>query len=109
MNVLSCKIQRPIAGKFLILFVACVCSASVVADSPNYKPRTVIRHPFPAIANARLVEADQVNDSIVTENELVLGVEVDGEAKAYPINMICGPQREIINDTLGGRAIAATW
>jgi hypothetical protein len=45
----------------------------------------------------------------VTDNELVLGVVVNGEARAYPINMLTGPSREIINDTLGGTAIAATW
>ena len=38
-----------------------------------------------------------------------LGVEVGGEARAYPINMLSGPNREILNDTLGGRPIAATW
>jgi hypothetical protein len=42
-------------------------------------------------------------------DELVLGVEVEGEARAYPINMLSGPNREILNDTLGGRPIAATW
>jgi hypothetical protein len=34
---------------------------------------------------------------------------VKGESRADPINMLTGPQREIINDRLGGRAIAATW
>ncbi len=42
-------------------------------------------------------------------SELVLGVEVGGEARAYPINMLTGPEREILNDTLGGQPIAATW
>jgi len=47
--------------------------------------------------------------SELNPNELVLGVEVGGEARAYPINMLSGPNREILNDTLGGRPIAATW
>jgi hypothetical protein len=34
---------------------------------------------------------------------------VEGKARAYPINMLTGPRREIINDELGGKAIAATW
>ena len=41
--------------------------------------------------------------------ELVLGVTIGQESRAYPINMLTGPDREIINDTLGGKAIAATW
>lgn len=41
--------------------------------------------------------------------ELVLGVVVGKQARAYPINMLNGPSREIVNDELDGRAIAATW
>ena len=50
-----------------------------------------------------------------------LGAEVDDEtgriefegrvthARAYPINMLTGPHREIINDKIGETAFAATW
>jgi hypothetical protein len=38
-----------------------------------------------------------------------LGVEIDGQSRAYPINMITRPQREVVNDQLAGHAIAATW
>jgi hypothetical protein len=39
--------------------------------------------------------------------ELVIGVELEGEAKAYPISVLS--RHEIVNDTVGGRAIAVTW
>ncbi len=42
-------------------------------------------------------------------NELVLSVSIEGQHRAYPINMLTGPRREIINDNLGGKSIAATW
>jgi len=45
----------------------------------------------------------------VDDDELVIGVVIDGEARAYPINQLTGPDREIINDELAGTAIAATW
>ena len=61
-----------------------------------------------AIKNSPVIEANQVRGQ-VTDTELVLGVVIKGEASAYPINMLTGPSREIINDTLGGQAIAATW
>ncbi len=61
-----------------------------------------------AIKNASVIEADRVREQ-VTDTELVLGVVIQGKARAYPINMLTGPSREIINDTLGGQAIAATW
>ena len=64
--------------------------------------------PFPAIATPAHIPASEVTDE-VGDSELILGVVVAGEARAYPINMLTGPQREIINDHLGGRAIAATW
>jgi len=73
----------------------------------EYNPRTVVR-PFPPITDAPVLKVNEVNGQ-VTDQELVLGVEVNGEARAYPINQLCGPDREIINDTLGNRAIAATW
>lgn len=61
-----------------------------------------------AITDAPVISASEVNKEVY-DKELVLGVVVNGEARAYPINMLTGPSREIINDTLGGRAIAASW
>jgi hypothetical protein len=62
----------------------------------------------PAVTCIALLDADQVRDE-VTDNELVLGVEYNGVARAYPINMVGTPQREIINDTLAGQPVAVTW
>ncbi len=45
----------------------------------------------------------------VRDAELVLAVRIGNEARAYPLNMLNGPTREVINDELGGRSIAATW
>jgi hypothetical protein len=41
------------------------------------------------------------------DNELVIGVEINGEAKAYAI----GPlnNREMVNDTVGGVPVLVTW
>ena len=55
-----------------------------------------------------MIAASEVVDE-VRPNELVLGVVIDGEARAYPLNGLSGPSREIYNDTLAGRPIAATW
>jgi len=77
-------------------------------QEPQFAPQVVIPRAFPAIKNAPVVSAAEAAKS-VAESELVLGVVVEGKARAYPINMLTGPQREIINDKLAGRAIAATW
>lgn len=48
--------------------------------------------------------------ALLNPAELVLGVTVGKEARAYPLNMLNAlPGRKILNDTLGGQAIAATW
>jgi hypothetical protein len=39
--------------------------------------------------------------------ELVIGVEVDGQARAYPVGLLS--RHEIVNDTVAGHPIAVTW
>ena len=72
----------------------------------NYAPRKVLPTPLRAITDPKIVSA---KDTQISDNELVIGVEIDGQARAYPINQLTGPSREIINDELAGTAIAATW
>lgn len=76
-------------------------------DRAVFNPFQVVP-PFAPITEAPVVAGHEIGD-FVTDEELVLGVTVKGESRAYPINMLTGPQREIINDRLGGVAIAATW
>ena len=79
----------------------------LVLAEPEFQPRKVVE-PFPAIRDPEVVAAAQAGP-FVRDDELVLGVTVGTEARAYPINMLTNPTREIINDTLGGRPITATW
>lgn len=75
----------------------------------DFRPRTVIKRSFPPIKDPDIAKAAEADGKIVRDEELVLGVVVGDAARAYPINTLTGPQREIINDRLGGRSIAATW
>ena len=50
--------------------------------------------------------AEAVN---IHDDDLVLGVVISHESRAYPLSMLNGPNREIFNDELGGLPIAATW
>ena len=74
----------------------------------EFKPRMVIPTPFQAIVEPEFSTVEKLAGSVKLD-DLVLGVTVNGESRAYPINMLTGPQREIINDSVGGQAIAATW
>lgn len=73
----------------------------------RFQPRQVV-NAYPPILNPPHVSAKEASEQL-RPNELVLGVELEGETRAYPINMLTGPSREIFNDQLGGQAIAATW
>ena len=61
---------------------------------------------IPSIDNLRFVgpgEADQQMKSFVR----VLGVSINGDHRAYPLNMLS--HHEIVNDTVGGVPVAVTW
>ena len=61
---------------------------------------------FPLNVNPEHVLA---KDAPLEEGDLVMGVVIDGEARAYPVNYMMGPANEVVNDTLGGQPIASTW
>ena len=79
---------------------------SPTGDVNRYDPTTVLPRAIRPVTDPAVVRA---SESQLSPNALVIGVELNDEARAYPINQLTGPAREIINDHLGGTAIAATW
>lgn len=73
----------------------------------EFRPRRVVK-PFQPITIFPILSAQDAAGKIDAA-ELVLGIEINGKARAYPINMLTGPRRKILNDTLAGVPIAATW
>jgi hypothetical protein len=71
-------------------------------------PRDAIR-PLPRDAIRPVYEPDFVSaaDSPLQADELVMGVAIKGEAKAYPVSVL--RFREMVNDELGGLPILVTW
>lgn len=96
---------RKTASSGAIVAVWMFAGVAAGGGAPTFQPRRVAAA-FPPITNAPFTPSSGAR---VHPAELVLGVALARESKAYPINMLTGPQREIINDTLGGSAIAATW
>ncbi len=84
-----------------------VIPQAAAGEDADFRPTRVVGRQ-PTIVEPDVVAASDVRAQ-VTNDELVVGVVIDGQARAYPINMLTGPRREIINDTLGGTPIAATW
>ncbi len=61
---------------------------------------------IPAIFDPRFVSAEEA-DSQLDPDDLVIGVSLNGEHKAYGVANLSS--HEVVNDTLGGRPIAVTW
>jgi hypothetical protein len=60
---------------------------------------------IPAIDKPAFVPADRA--TFVHPDEPVIGIAIDGDARAYPTWLLNA--HEIVNDRIGGRAIAVTW
>lgn len=67
--------------------------------------RGLPRDAIPAIDDPVFVPADRAG--FVAESEPVIGVVLDGQARAYPTWLLNG--HEIVNDHVAGRAITVTW
>jgi len=73
----------------------------------NFDIITVLpRDAIAAIDNPRFISAEEADESY-DDNELILGVEFNGEARAYSVPLLSS--HEIVNDTVGGVKIAVTW
>ncbi|MCZ6466486.1 MAG: DUF3179 domain-containing protein [Alphaproteobacteria bacterium] len=60
---------------------------------------------IPSIDDPRFVPVSEVTD--LTDTEPVIGVTVNGEARAYPLGIIT--RHEIVNDTIGGVPVTVTY
>ena len=61
---------------------------------------------IPAIDNPRFYAVAEADEEYAPD-ELVLGVSLGGESRAYSTALLSS--HEIVNDTVGGRKIAVTW
>ena len=80
----------------------------VIVNGRVYDPQKLFAKPFEAIKTGDF-EIKSLDEVDFVDSELVLGVEINGESRAYTLAQLSGPEREIINDTLGNTLIAATW
>lgn len=82
------------------------------ALDPSFLQGVVPPDFIPALALPEMVTADvspnaEPNATYLRDEERVLGVVVDGEARAYPHKVL--EQHEIVNDRIGDRWIAVTY
>lgn len=68
--------------------------------------RAVGRDSFPVLFNPPMGTIAK-GDRFIRPNDWVIGIALNGEAKAYPVTVM--GFHELINDTVGGRPIAVCW
>ena len=80
------------------------------ADRPTNRDRsdfTFLKDEgFPLNLDPKIISAAEAE---LGDGDMVMGIEIAGEARAYPVNYMNGPFNEVVNDHLGGQAIAPSW
>lgn len=61
---------------------------------------------YPLNVDPELVPASEAS---MSDGDMVMGIVHKGQARAYPVNYMNGPTNEVVNDTLGGTPVAASW
>jgi hypothetical protein len=85
----------------LLLFL----TGSAVADElPEGVEQILPRGQIAAVFEPEFVSAEEAE---ISDDAWVLGVVVEGVAKAYSLNLL--NRHEVVNDRSGGTAFAAVW
>ena len=94
----------------LLALSACIRQQTTISapdSDEEYEIITLLpRDAIPAIDNPSFLTASEA-DEFYDPDELIIGVEFDGDARAYSIPLLSN--HEIVNDTVGGVKIAVTW
>ena len=81
--------------------------ASTATETRVLKIVTVLgRDGIPAILDPEFIGADAAFSEMAPD-ERVLGLSINGDHRAYPLNLLS--RHEIVNDTVGGVPVAVTW
>ena len=76
-------------------------------ETRSFRIVTVLpRDAIPAITDPSFVSVTEAA-RWMDAREQVIGLEIGGEAKAYPINVLS--RHEIVDDVVGGKPVAITW
>ena len=85
-------------------------SSGTSSTGERYKDYEIItllpRNAIAAIDKPRFLSVAEANESY-SDDELVLGVDFNGDARAYSVPMLSS--HEIVNDTVGDVKISVTW
>lgn len=89
-------------------FVVVAVMAVVVVDAAPIGRQAVPRDAFPVFDDPKTISAAEAEEEgIVFERDAVIGVSLNGEARAYPVTVM--GVHELGNDTVGGVPISVEW
>lgn len=118
----ECRFKLYISGVLLVVVIMSGCT-SVTSDQPQNNPdvngntsewlipKSQVydggpgRDGIPSIDNPQFSKASEID--FLDDNELVIGIKIDGEIKAYPHVILY--YHEIVNDSVGETPIALTF
>jgi len=69
-----------------------------------YFPQLLAFDGIPPVYDPKFIAA---NEAPLIDDELVIGIALDGQAKAYPVTVLS--YREMVDDELAGIPILVTW
>ena len=87
-----------------IVLGAAALAAEAAEELPDRVQQILPRGGIPAVFDPVFVAAEKAS---ITDDAWVLGVVIEGEAKAYSLNLL--NHHEIVNDRSGSTAFAAVW
>ena len=118
--------KRPIIGLFpiglAVLLAGCAARSAGRSQDPaighasNQERTPTGGEPFHGLIQYRAKDAKQAivdavllnpSDAIVAAGTKVIGVFVNGEARAYPLFLLNNHQ--VVNDQVGGTPLSASW
>ena len=88
----------------LLLAMAWSPATGVADDLPAGVEQIIPRGAIPAIVDPQFVPASKAR---ISDDAWVLGVVVEGQARAYSLNLL--NHHEIVNDKVGNTSFAAVW
>jgi hypothetical protein len=96
----------------LVFSVSLACVPAFAQLGPrdaDLRPETIVtvlpKDAIPAILAPKF--QDRQKASWLNPKDLVVGVEIGGDSRAYPVPILS--RHEIVNDKVGGISIAVTW
>ena len=114
MMILTLKPSKISNIFWLFLFTCIAARAHAASPTPaeiekeynSASMRAVARDAFPVLFNPPMGTVADGN-KIIQPNEWVIGIEMNGKARAYPVAVM--GFHELINDTVGSHPITVCW